>query len=126
VLDAESLAARYPTRARRQADRARLDAELAALTRTHDAQQLAYRLRIAGVPASKSATAVDVIGDQRLWDRELYRFVSDHREGQRPILGPSWRMTRNPARIERGAPDLGEHTDYVLREIVGAGTGAKT
>ena len=67
-------------------------------------KHLAHRLRAAGVPASKSATAVDVIGDQRLWDRELYRFVTDHREGQRPILGPSWRMARSPARIERGAP----------------------
>jgi crotonobetainyl-CoA:carnitine CoA-transferase CaiB-like acyl-CoA transferase len=126
VLDARALANRYPTMDDRRSDSAALDAELAAVTRNHDAEQLAHRLRIAGVPASKSATAVDVIGDQRLWDRELYRFVSDHREGQRPILGPSWRMMRNPARIERGAPDLGEHTDYVLREILGAGTGAKT
>lgn len=126
VLDAESLADRYSTRARRQADRAALDAGLGVLTRDHDAEELAHRLRMAGVPANKSATAIDVIGDQRLWDRGLYRFVSDHREGQRPIIGPSWRMTRNPARIERGAPDLGEDTDYVLREILGAGTGATT
>jgi crotonobetainyl-CoA:carnitine CoA-transferase CaiB-like acyl-CoA transferase len=49
----------------------------------------------------------------------LYRFVTDHREGQRPVLGPSWRMARCPARIERGAPDLGEDTDYVLNEILG-------
>ncbi len=83
---------------------------------------LAHRLRAAGVPASKSATAVDVIGDQRLWDRGLYRFVTDHREGQRPILGPSWRMARAPARITRGAPDLGEDTDYVLHEILCAGS----
>ena len=72
------------------------------------------------MPAGKSATAIDVIADQRLWDRELYRFVTDHREGQRPILGPSWRMARSPARIARGAPDLGEDTEYVLREILGA------
>jgi crotonobetainyl-CoA:carnitine CoA-transferase CaiB-like acyl-CoA transferase len=73
---------------------------------------------MAGVPATKSATAPDVIGDQRLWDRELYRFVTDNREGQRPIVGPSWRLTRNPARIERGAPDLGADTDYVVQQIL--------
>ena len=99
-----------------------LDADLARLTRDHDAEHLAHRLRAAGVPASKSATALDVIGDQRLWDRGLYRFVTDHREGQRPILGPSWRMTRDPARIARGAPDFGEDTDYVLHEILRAGS----
>jgi hypothetical protein len=30
-------------------------------------------------------------------------------------------MTRNPARISRGAPDLGEDTDYVVNQILGAG-----
>jgi crotonobetainyl-CoA:carnitine CoA-transferase CaiB-like acyl-CoA transferase len=54
--------------------------------------------------------------------RGLYRFVADHREGQRPVLGSPWRMSRAPARIERGAPDLGEDNDdndYVFRGILG-------
>jgi crotonobetainyl-CoA:carnitine CoA-transferase CaiB-like acyl-CoA transferase len=124
ALDATSLAAdpRYSTIKERHRHAEALDADLAQLTRNHDAEQLAHRLRLAGVPAAKSATAVDVIGDQRLWDRELYRFVSDHREGQRPVLGPSWRMAHDPARIARGAPDLGEDTDYVLHEILRAGS----
>jgi crotonobetainyl-CoA:carnitine CoA-transferase CaiB-like acyl-CoA transferase len=123
VLDASTLFAdpRYAVPAGRRRHAAALDADLAGLTRRHDAEDLAGRLRAAGVPATKSATANDVIVDQRLWDRELFRFVSDHREGQRPVLGPSWRM-RFPARIERGAPDLGEDTDYVLHEILEAGT----
>jgi crotonobetainyl-CoA:carnitine CoA-transferase CaiB-like acyl-CoA transferase len=84
------------------------------LTRPHDAGELALRLRSAGVAATKSATSIDIIGDELLWERGAYRFVSDHVEGQRPVLGPSWRMFRNPALIERGAPDLGEHNDYVF------------
>ncbi|OBJ04490.1 CoA-transferase [Mycobacterium alsense] len=123
-LGAAALAddARYATREGRHRHADALDAELARLTRHHDAERLAQSLRVAGVAATKSATAIDVIADQRLWERGLYRFVSDHREGQRPILGPSWRLARSPARIERGAPDLGEDTEYALREIVGAGT----
>jgi crotonobetainyl-CoA:carnitine CoA-transferase CaiB-like acyl-CoA transferase len=121
VLDAPALAddPRYAALEDRRQHGEALDADLARLTGSHDAEALAHRLRLAGVPATKSATAIDVIGDQQLWDRELYRFVSDHREGQRPILGPSWRMTRGPARIERGAPDLGEDTDYVVHEVLG-------
>ncbi|EFG79383.1 CoA-transferase family III protein [Mycobacterium parascrofulaceum ATCC BAA-614] len=121
ALDAGSLARerRYATMAERRRHAATLDADLAQLTWRHDAEELARRLRAAGVPAGKSATAVDVLADQLLWDRELYRFVSDHREGQRPIVGPSWRMARNPARVARGAPDLGEHTEYVLHGILG-------
>jgi crotonobetainyl-CoA:carnitine CoA-transferase CaiB-like acyl-CoA transferase len=128
VLDATALAAdpRYRTTNERRRHAEALDADLVQLTRYHDAEQLAHRLRRAGVPASKSATVGDVIGDQRLWDRELYCFVSDHREGQRPVLGPSWRMARAPARIARGAPDLGEDTDYVLHEILCAGSPSET
>jgi crotonobetainyl-CoA:carnitine CoA-transferase CaiB-like acyl-CoA transferase len=122
VLGAGSLARdpRYITMEQRRRHAETLDADLTELTRRHDAERLAHRLRAAGVPAAKSATALDVIGDQRLWERGLYQFVSDHREGQRPIVGPSWRMARSPARIARGAPDLGEHTEYVLHEILGA------
>lgn len=97
-----------------------LDRDLARLTAGQDAAQLAQRLRSAGVPSTKSATSLDVISDQLLWDRELYRFVSDHREGQRPIVAAPWRMSSAPAQIERGAPDLGEHNDYVLHEILRA------
>jgi len=124
ALGAKALAddGRYATMDERHRHAEALDADLARLTGKHDAERLAHRLRGVGVPASKSATAIDVIGDQRLWDRELYRFVTDHREGQRPILGPSWRMARFRARIERGAPDLGEDTEYVLGEILGAGS----
>ncbi|OBG24201.1 CaiB/BaiF CoA-transferase family protein [Mycobacterium sp. 852002-51057_SCH5723018] len=126
ALDAGELALdpRYATMHARHRHAEALDAELARLTRNHDAEGLAHRLRAAGVAANKSATALDVIGDQRLWDRELYRFVSDHREGQRPIIGPSWLLARSPARIARGAPDLGEDTDYVLHEVLGAGSPA--
>ncbi|WP_372511043.1 CaiB/BaiF CoA-transferase family protein [Mycobacterium angelicum] len=123
VLDARELAGRYHTARDRRAQCDALDAELAGLTRCHDAEELAHRLRTAGIAATKSATAVDVISDQRLWDRGVYRFVSDHREGQRPIVGPSWQLARNPARIERGAPDLGEDNEYVLHELLREGAG---
>jgi crotonobetainyl-CoA:carnitine CoA-transferase CaiB-like acyl-CoA transferase len=124
VLGAPALAddPRYATVTQRRDNAEALDTDLANLTRVQHPDDLACRLRAAGVAAAKSATAADVIGDQRLWDRELYRFVSDHREGQRPILGPSWRMSRAPAQISCGAPDLGEHTDYVLHQILGTGT----
>ncbi len=111
---------RFGTLADRLAHSDALDPALGALTRDHHAAVLAQQLRAAGVPAAKSATALDIIGDPLLWDRGLYRFVSDHREGQRPVLAAPWRMARAEAEIARGAPDLGEHDDYVLSEILNA------
>ncbi len=58
------------------------------------------------------------VTDELLWECGTYRFVSDRVEGQRPVLGPSWLMTR-AARTERGAPDLGGHNDHVLGDIPG-------
>jgi crotonobetainyl-CoA:carnitine CoA-transferase CaiB-like acyl-CoA transferase len=121
-LDATALVddPRYATLADRLEHTDALDLDIAKLTQHHHAEQLARRLRTAGVPAAKSATALDVISDQLLWDRELYRFVSDHREGQRPVLAAPWRMSAVEAEIARGAPDLGEHNDYVRDEVLRA------
>jgi crotonobetainyl-CoA:carnitine CoA-transferase CaiB-like acyl-CoA transferase len=120
VLGAATLAndTRYACMPERLQHTDALDTDLARFTTSRDAGQLAQRLRSAGVPSSKSATSLDVISDQLLWERELYRFVSDHREGQRPILAAPWRMSAAPTEIARGAPDLGEHNDYVLNEIL--------
>jgi len=121
VLEAGKLAddPRYALSRDRIANADRLDAALTELTTAHNAAGLAQRLRHAGVAANKSATSIDVIGDELLWERGFYRFVSDHREGQRPVLGPPWRMSRASARIERGAPDLGEDNEYVFNEVLG-------
>ncbi|BBZ26290.1 putative CoA-transferase [Mycolicibacterium madagascariense] len=114
------LASAYGTRTVRLAGADALDDELAALTRDRDVDDLVQRLRAAGVPAAKSATALDVIADDMLWARECFRFVSDHVEGLRPVLGASWRMSTDNATIENGAPNLGEHDGYVFGDVLGA------
>ena len=110
---------RFATLAMRLANRHALDAEIGALTRLHVAADLADALRQAGVPATKSNSSLDLCADEFLWAREAYRMVSDHRRGTRPIIGPSWRMAPNAAKVERGAPLLGQDNEYVYCEILG-------
>ena len=121
VLGAGTLAddPRSATLALRLENRHALDEELAALTRNKVAGHLADTLRHAGVPAFRSQSSIDLCGDDWLWGREGFRMVSDHKNGSRPIIGPSWRMEPDMAKVERGAPLLGEHNDYVYREILG-------
>jgi crotonobetainyl-CoA:carnitine CoA-transferase CaiB-like acyl-CoA transferase len=121
ALAADSLAAdpAFATREKRLAGHHDLDAQIAEITRAHDAGELANRLRKAGVPAFKSMSSIDLCSDDFLWGREAYRMVSDHKNGTRPIIGPSWRITPDGPKVERGAPLLGEHNDYVYREILG-------
>jgi crotonobetainyl-CoA:carnitine CoA-transferase CaiB-like acyl-CoA transferase len=121
ALDATALASdpRFGTLADRLVNRIALDAELAALTNPRDAGQLAETLRNAGVPAFKSMSSLDLCTDAFLWAHDAYRMVSDHRNGTRPIIGPSWRIDPDPPLIERGAPLLGEHNAYVYRDVLG-------
>lgn len=110
---------RFAALAGRLEHRRELEAALSALTAQEDAASLAERLRAAGVPAFRSQSSIDLCSDDFLWGREAYRMVSDHRNGSRPIIGPSWRMEPDGARVERGAPLLGEDNEYVYREILG-------
>jgi len=121
VLGQDALAddPRFATLADRLAHRHELDALIAAATRAEDAAALADRLRHAGVPAFKSMNSIDLCGDGFLWGRNGFRMVSDHKNGTRPIIGPSWRITPEGPDVQRGAPLLGEHNDYVYREILG-------
>ena len=52
-------------------------------------------------------SSIDVCSDAFLWGREAYRMVSDHKNGTRPIIGPSWRISPDGPKVERGAPLLG-------------------
>jgi crotonobetainyl-CoA:carnitine CoA-transferase CaiB-like acyl-CoA transferase len=121
VLDDARLAdgPRFASAAGRQANAAVLDQALAAATKAHDADALGARLRAAGVAAFKSLSSLDLIADERLWAREVFRLVSDDANGSRPVIGAPWRMSRAQAEIARGAPRLGEHNAYVYGELLG-------
>ncbi|PEQ11517.1 CoA transferase [Novosphingobium sp. PC22D] len=110
---------RFADLSSRLANRHALDAALGEATRGHDAADLAEKLREAGVPAFKSMSSLDLCGDGFLWGREAFRMVSDHRQGSRPIIGPSWRISPDGPEVARGAPLLGEHNEYVYREMLG-------
>jgi len=121
VLEAGGLATdpRFATLASRIENCRALDEEIGVLTSSHDAFELADRLRKAGVPAFKSMNSIDLCADEYLWGRQGFRLVSDHKNGLRPTIGPSWRITPDGPDVQRGAPLLGEHNEYVYREILG-------
>ncbi len=110
---------RFRTLAQRQAHRNLLDEHLAEAVLGQDATQLAARLRAAGVAATKSATSLDLVGDETLWQRGIYKLVTDWKSGSRPIVGVPWRMSRASAAISSGAPRLGEHNAYVYCDVLG-------
>lgn len=109
---------RFAGLADRKAHEDDLDRHIAAWTLTQDADDLAGRLQQAGVPAARSLSSLDLVADSRLWARGFYRHVEDAAGESRPVVGPSWRMSRE-ATINTAAPRLGEHNDYILGEVLG-------
>lgn len=112
----------YDDRASRQSHAQELDEILATWTRTQDARQLEATLRERGVAAFKSSNSIDLISDAHLWERGFYYPVEDSKGRSIPIVGAPWRMSATPASINRAAPLLGEHNDYVLGELLGLST----
>lgn len=103
----------------RRANASLLDDEIGRLTRVRNADALAAQLCRAGVSASKSLSSLDMIGDEILWHSGVFRHVSDHRQGSRPIIAPGWRMSRTDHHIGRGGPRLGEHNHQVYGDLLG-------
>jgi crotonobetainyl-CoA:carnitine CoA-transferase CaiB-like acyl-CoA transferase len=109
---------RFATLAARKANEAELDRLVSEWTARHDARELAAALQHRGVAAAKSFSSVDLVADPHVWANGFFREVSDRAGNTRPIVGPSWKMSRGAA-ITDAAPRLGEHNAYVLGEILG-------
>ena len=116
--DALASDARFATLADRHRHLEALDALLSQWTAGHDAAGLEADLQRRGIAAARSLNTVEMVSDPELWGSGFFHTVVDCRGEDRPILGPSWLMT-DPARLNRGAPKLGEDNRYVLGELLG-------
>ena len=113
------LATRYPDGHSRQANSRQVDAIVANWTRPQEARKLEAQLGDRGVAAFKSLSSIDLVSDEHLWNRGFYTHVTDNKQRSIPIVGAPWRLSATPAVIQRAAPTLGEHNDYVLGELLG-------
>ncbi|MEZ4282922.1 MAG: CoA transferase [Myxococcota bacterium] len=112
--------ARHATLAGRMAAQDALDARLADWTRPQEKWALARALQAAGIPAAAVAKPQERI-DQDANTREfgLWPTVTHSKIGQVRVDGLPVHLSKTDWKIERGAPCVGEHTDQVLRELLG-------
>ena len=103
----------------RRARHDELDAAITAWTETRDRDVAMSELQSAGVAAGVVAENRRVIEDPHLQARDFWPTVNHQSVGPHLVSGIPWRFSRTPGSIQRAAPTLGQHTDYVLREILG-------
>lgn len=102
----------------RKAREAELDARLAAFTATQEASALAARLQAVGVPAGVVQSCADLHADPQLASRVAFPLVDHPEMGRTPYETWAFRLGPDQAPPRR-APLLGEHTEEVLRGILG-------
>ena len=111
--------ARFATMRGRFRDRAALDEFIGAQVRGRNAEELTTALQAAGVSAYPVQNCMDIHRDENLEAFGFWQWLEHKEMGASPYEGLEHRMSRTAGGPQRPAPVLGEHSDEVLKEILG-------
>ncbi|MGH2601939.1 MAG: CoA transferase, partial [Dehalococcoidia bacterium] len=103
----------------RLAVRGAIDTALASWARDQDPWELARTLKTAGVPASVVLRPSDLYEDAQLQHRRFFVPLEHSVMGLTPYDGLATAFSATPAGPRFAAPYLGEHTHYVLTDLLG-------
>jgi len=95
-----------------------LDQLVASWTRDQDHRVLMGRLQTAGVPAGAVMDAAELWEDRHLRERSFFEEVDHADAGRMTLFSMAWAMSKSQPRLRSAAPTLGEHNNYVLRDIL--------
>jgi benzylsuccinate CoA-transferase BbsF subunit len=110
---------RFATLLGRKAHEDDLEQGVSAWTSTMVAEEAMRLLQAKGVPAGVVQTAEDVLDhDEHMKARGFYVYLDHPEAGRTAYDGPQFRLSESPARLHGPAPLIGEHNDYVLREVI--------
>jgi crotonobetainyl-CoA:carnitine CoA-transferase CaiB-like acyl-CoA transferase len=110
---------RFDSDARRVEHREVLVPLLQAVFATAPVAHWLERLAQAGVPAGKIKSVGEALDSEHLRARGAIVLVDHPTAGIMPMVGPAIRLHGTPGAVAGPAPLLGQHTDEVLRTILG-------
>ncbi len=116
ALSADPSFADKPSRWR---NRRALDEIVSAWTLALTPEQVMERLQAAGVAAMPVMNIADQFADPHLNARETYVEIDHPHVGAEMLYGVPWHFSDTPGGVRTPAPTLGQHNDYVLRELLG-------
>lgn len=115
--DAALEAPEFATATLRKQNEDALDARIARWTRERSADDAIAALQDAGVAAARLHSGASLSRDAHVLARGVFELIEHPRLGVLKTVRPPWRM--EGARLNGPSPLLGQHTDSVLREILG-------
>lgn len=107
------------TVAGRKAREEELEAAITAWTASRSREEAAEALLAAGVPAFPVYTTADVAADPVLAARGFWVELPHPECTGARHAGIPWLFSGTPLTVRRAAPAVGQHTDEVLREVLG-------
>ncbi|HKD67696.1 MAG TPA: CoA transferase [Candidatus Binataceae bacterium] len=110
---------RFATAAARKHNEDELDDILTSFTGRFDFFELEGILQRAGVAAAAVMSAKDVAADQHLEARGFFVRLNHPETGVFTHAGTPWHFSATPVPVRRPAPQLGEATEYVVKELLG-------
>jgi crotonobetainyl-CoA:carnitine CoA-transferase CaiB-like acyl-CoA transferase len=121
VADCKHLAAdpRFATNGERVVNRAALDAILGDIFRTRTTRDWVAALEAAGVPNGPINTLEQVFAEPQAIARGLRMELPHPVAGQVSLVRSPMRFSATPVEHERPPPVLGQHTDEILRGLLG-------
>jgi benzylsuccinate CoA-transferase BbsF subunit len=96
----------------------RLDEVIERWTREREPGDVVEALQGAGVAAMQVHTSETIAGDPHVRERGVLQKVEHPVIGERLVVGPPWRFSEDEVSVRRAAPLIGEHNDYVLRDLL--------
>ena len=124
VLGREEWAAdkRFYSAFGRWQNREELDRMLGEASVSWDSYSLMKELQANGVPAGAVLDSKDLLFNAHLTERGFFEVVKHQPSTGMPPLpyaGRPWKMSETPAVSPTAAPLMGEHNEFVLRELLG-------
>ncbi|HJU16091.1 MAG TPA: CaiB/BaiF CoA-transferase family protein [Stellaceae bacterium] len=109
----------YATGPARSKNRKALNETIAAITRKRPSAYWIELMNEVGVPCGPIYTIDQTFADPQVQHLEMARPMDHPRLGELKVVGQAINMTRTqePARMRYATPDLGQHTDEVLRDL---------
>lgn len=109
---------RYATHAARGGHYRELDERIAEWTSSHAADKLLSLLEDHGVPAGRIYRAQDMLADPHFAAREAIVRLPHPVFGELAMQNVVPRLSDTPGQVHGVGPNLGQHTDEVLRELL--------
>jgi len=108
---------RYQQNDGRVANVEMLDHAIEAWTMTRTQDEVLSVLANASVPAGKIYSASDILNDPHYQARQMIQSIETKDGTRLKVPGIVPKLSETPGQIRQSAPDLGEHTDEVLRDL---------